>query len=156
LRKNQVQREGFGLANSGRAGAIPTGRASRKRTDRIPVAVTSAERLGARKSESVREAHGHPDGGEAIGCIRGCQEIGRVTAVRSLMLEILNRPLVRLCRTTRGERSEILTLSGLSVLFARIQTISASLQFSNHWTILVGPKQVASACPAPGRGTTAC
>ena len=105
--------------------------------------------------------HRHPDGREAIGCIRVCQEFGRVTAVRSLMLEILNRPLVRLCRTTRGERSEILTLSGLSVLFARIQTISASLQFSNHWTILVGPKQVASACPAPGLtsfhgGTTAC
>jgi len=137
------------------AGAIPTGRAPRKWTDAIPVAVTSAERLGARKSESVRDAPA-PDGREAIGCIRVCQEFGRVTAVRSLMLEILNRPLVRLCRTTRGERSEILTLSGLSVLFARIQTISASLQFSNHWTILVGPKQVASACPAPGRGTTAC
>jgi len=38
------------------AGAIPTGRAPRKWTDAIPVAVTSAERLGARKSESVRDA----------------------------------------------------------------------------------------------------
>jgi hypothetical protein len=32
--------------------------------------------------------HAHPDGREAIGCIRVCQEIGRVTAARSRMLEI--------------------------------------------------------------------
>src|SRR6266567_2350779 len=54
----------------------------------------------------------------------------------SVMLEILNRLLMRFCCASRGKRSEIAALTGLGVLLARVQTILARLQFPNHRRIL--------------------
>ena len=43
---------------------------------------------------------------------------------------------MRRCRTSGGERPKISPLSGLDILFARVQTILACFQLSNHVRIL--------------------
>jgi hypothetical protein len=49
-----------------------------------------------------------------------------------MVLEILHRFLMRLCRASGGECPKISTLAALGILLARVQTIFAGFQFSNH------------------------
>jgi hypothetical protein len=52
--------------------------------------------------------------------------------VRSVVLEILHRFLMRLSGASGGVRPKISTLAGLGILLARVQTIFAGFQFSSH------------------------
>jgi hypothetical protein len=52
-----------------------------------------------------------------------------------VVLEVLHCFFVRLCRASRGERPKIPPLSGLGILFPRIQAIFTRFHFSNHMKI---------------------
>jgi hypothetical protein len=53
-------------------------------------------------------------------------------AAATAALEELHGALVFLGRCTRGERSEVSTPAGLSVLLSRIKTIFAGFELSDH------------------------
>jgi len=60
------------------------------------------------------------------------------------MLEILNRSLMRFRSMSRGKRSKIPSLPGFRVLLARVQTVLARLEFSNHGRILAASIRISA------------
>src|SRR6185369_4502206 len=72
----------------------------------------------------------------------------------SAPLEILNGPLVLLGRLARRERAEVAPFAGLRIDLARVETVLAGFQFSDHASPL--PSTAAQTLSASTVSRTSC